>query len=663
MPDTLTPVLGLVKPEINGAQTENVWGYDLNENFDKIDLHLAGLPASDAPLDGDLYGRRQGAWQRATMLTDHETLMLRVAAVEDVNDEQDMAIGGKAGIDHEHVAADITDLTETIDDQVSTLLVAGPNVLLQYDDVLGKLQISSSGGGEGGGGVGPPPDGDYGEITVTSFGLTWTIDPKVITYAKIQDVAADSLLGTVAAGRVGEIACTAAGRALIDDADAAAQRTTLGLSSMATEDAANFQHVDPTLTALAGLTGTGLVEQTGIDVFGKREIGIATPESLPTFGDTEIRYQAKDPTLTAFSFLTGTPGLIEVTGQDFFAQRAIGVGAATSIPTRADADARYALINSPVFTGDARCVTPATSDNDTSIATTAFVKASSVQKTGDSMTGPLTISAAMSATYGTFTGTVTGVASVWSGDMTLFRANSPGTGVLFLGNSGSRYLFWDGTSYNMPGGNLAVGGGVNGTSGTFSSTLSAPGASIANINCTNIAAANNVSGANGTFSGQVTFGNVHSYGTIYATTALTAGGAVSGGLGTFVGLQCNGDGNFTNTVTIAGPCYAGGFFPTGSDERLKDDLQPVANAQEILAATEVWDFLWTDGWRAGERDYGVMAQHAINVLPSAVHHDEEKDMWGVDYAKYVPILIAAVKELRAEIVELREQLGRGRTSH
>lgn len=37
----------------------------------------------------------------------------------------------------------------------------------------------------------------------------------------------------------------------------------------------------------------------------------------------------------------------------------------------------YAPLASPVFTGDARCVTPATSDNDTSIATTAFVKAQS----------------------------------------------------------------------------------------------------------------------------------------------------------------------------------------------------------------------------------------------------------------------------------------------
>jgi hypothetical protein len=53
-----------------------------------------------------------------------------------------------------------------------------------------------------------------------------------VTYAKIQNVSAtDKLLGrsTAGAGVVEEITCTAAGRALLDDVNAAAQRTTLGL--------------------------------------------------------------------------------------------------------------------------------------------------------------------------------------------------------------------------------------------------------------------------------------------------------------------------------------------------------------------------------------------------------------------------------------------------
>lgn len=58
-----------------------------------------------------------------------------------------------------------------------------------------------------------------------------------------------------------------------------------------------------------------------------------------------------------------------------------------------------------------------------------------------------------------------------TGDLTIYRAATPTTGVVFLGNSGARYLYYDGTNYNMPGANLILNGGTVWHSGNIGTPL------------------------------------------------------------------------------------------------------------------------------------------------------------------------------------------------
>lgn len=75
-----------------------------------------------------------------------------------------------------------------------------------------------------------------------------------------------------------------------------------------------------------------------------------------------------------------------------------------------------------------------------------------------------TFSGGIAAAQGSFSGQVAvdagGAQALLapSGDITARRAD--GTGVIFLGNTGSRYLYYDGSVYQMPGAQLNVGGAV-----------------------------------------------------------------------------------------------------------------------------------------------------------------------------------------------------------
>lgn len=99
-----------------------------------------------------------------------------------------------------------------------------------------------------------------------------------------------------------------------------------------------------------------------------------------------------------------------------------------------------------------------------------------------------------------------------------------------------------------------------------------------------------------------------------------------------------------------------------SDERFKDDVQPITGALDTVDALQGVTFTWNAGSRGGQRDYGLIAQEVEKVLPEVVHEsamplmtdgDNETLYKTIDYDKLVSVLINAVSELRAEVEALK----------
>ena len=113
-------------------------------------------------------------------------------------------------------------------------------------------------------------------------------------------------------------------------------------------------------------------------------------------------------------------------------------------------------------------------------------------------------------------------------------------------------------------------------------------------------------------------------------------------------LQCDSSGNATFTGNVT--AY--------SDARLKTNVNTIDNALDIVDQLRGVSFDWIE---SGKHSIGVIAQEVEKVLPelvvtqeiSTTEHPEEKEVKSVDYGKMVGVLINAIKELKAEVDELK----------
>jgi len=145
-----------------------------------------------------------------------------------------------------------------------------------------RIIVSAPGpqGPAGTGGSGSISDGDKGDITVTGVGTVWTVDAGAINTSKLG----------------GDI--TAAGKALLDDADAAAQRTTLGIGTAALEAAGYF--ATATHSHIAGDIDTFPTDS----LVGRADAGSGVCRDIRVGNGLEIDTQVDPPQLNATAQLS-----------------------------------------------------------------------------------------------------------------------------------------------------------------------------------------------------------------------------------------------------------------------------------------------------------------------------------------------------------------------
>ncbi len=96
-----------------------------------------------------------------------------------------------------------------------------------------------------------------------------------------------------------------------------------------------------------------------------------------------------------------------------------------------------------------------------------------------------------------------------------------------------------------------------------------------------------------------------------------------------------------------------------SDARLKQNVNPITNADEILLQLNPVSYFWNEsGKKKGgnaQLQYGLIAQEVEKVLPNIVNTDSE-GYKSVNYNELIPLLLKNAQEQDKKIKELQKQI-------
>jgi hypothetical protein len=493
--------------------------------------------------------------------------------------------------------------------------------------------------------------------------------------------AANISTGLIDAARVPSLNQSTTGNA----ATATTLQTARTINGVSFNGSANVTVADATKLPTAGGTMTGA-------------IGFAAGQTWPTFDQSTTGNAATATTLTG---LTST-----------VAQLNFVAGVTSAIQTQMNTKAP---LNAPAFTGVPTAMTAVVGTNTTQIASTAFAVAEigsrAPTKTGVGASGswPIAVTGnAASATVLQTARTINGVSFNGSANITVADATKlPHTGgtmsntlrVSIPNSTTTTYqngqievlasgafdasigfhragftacqlrhagngLLLSGTSQTAPA-DLYVYGNITGVEGFYGSlygnaataaTLQTP----RSINGVSFDGSANITVADNT---KLSLGG----GTLTGGLISTSGSIIRGDEGGSIRGYLWGDVNGFGFLGSGGgwaarvPIGTGDWLVTGnvtslSDIRSKCDIEVIPGALSKVLELSGYTYNRVDA-EGGRRETGVVAQEVLKVLPEAVlggpTTEDPEAKYSVAYGNMVGLLIEAIKELKAEVDELK----------
>ena len=109
-----------------------------------------------------------------------------------------------------------------------------------------------------------------------------------------------------------------------------------------------------------------------------------------------------------------------------------------------------------------------------------------------------------------------------------------------------------------------------------------------------------------------------------------------------------------SSLSVKGDIIA---YGSPSDERYKENIKPIESALDKVTKLQGVTFDWkkSDNLLDIKEDIGFIAQDVQKVVPELVRENEDGKL-SLRYQGITPILLEAIKELKAEIEELKKQI-------